>query len=1131
MAASELWDAFVSEVRDCAATRTIEYIQPLAKKWTPMGRGKYKCLSPLRTEKTPSFWAYDDGKGWNDYGTGEGGHFLSFVEKYHHLGFKDALNHLADHFGLPNWEARKKSRGAPAADPEELLKLWNMQTVARRIFAAMTEIAHVCHQAMGSRVREHLRDHYGLTDEFIDLEKFGYCPSGLWKLVHEWPLPYTDEELLATGWFIQLGDKRVEAAFCHRITFPYWKDGVCRYAIGREFFGNAPKSAVTVPEWDKGKYKKLPTHDPGKRPYVSPHIQNDILWGEDCLRFARGKTLIITEGVTDACMLAQLGLPVISPVTIRYREQDVVRVIGLLKKSGVAEVIILNDADTTPDGRHPGLEGAKAMAAGLWAAGIKVRIGNLPKPDGAAKTDVNEIGRDAIKTGGEAYAVQVFEDICTAAQSYPEFLVTELNPASPTSVHEQTLLALAQLAVPLSAMQREDLLSQVFTRLPKLPKKAARATFLSAVGQAETTARAEAKAAKKAEVAAEQAQAPRAASNFLPEDITRTKGHVVEDLGFYEREDKQGGVTRLSNFSLIVLKVLLRDGGAPDDLLCRVITYGGDTILEEWAIPSRAWTSKRAFVGALPSVKMHWFGGDEDVQAVKEVLTKNDILDRVPHVRATDVIGRHEMPDKSLRFVLPAGTIGADGKWMEVSDYVFLAEGGGGNLVHRLPKERLDFQSPEVLSLAKEFFESVFKIHEPIAMSVMASWWMASIFRPVLAHHLGAFPLLNVFATPGSGKSSLFSRVFWPAFVGVSRGELLSCTATLFAYTKDLASTNALGLILDEYKPSDMGTKQLEILLRLLRRSYGGETETRGRSDQGVNLYYLTAAVALLGESRIENDQAFAERCVFLGLDGNWIAQNTHVKKAFYELADKPLFTIAPWIQSWSLLADTKSLFAQAQAGASSTLARMQRSEIPERIRNGLIALTFGTLALDAAAAACGAKLPEIDLTILFRRVLSESLEEDDSGTPGMSTRDNFDEFYRDGATMAHLGVISEGKHYASIDGKLCLWVPGIEALRDEWRRGRGLHGVSPGVRALLRIAKEKLARGSSYVTAVGRIASLGAFDDSDESRRVRCVEIDPGAIPAALGADSYPVAKTRSHGGARAGNLIDLFSKIRRDD
>ena len=78
-------------------------------------------------------------------------------------------------------------------------------------------------------------------------------------------------------------------------------------------------------------------------------------------------------------------------------------------------------------------------------------------------------------------------------------------------------------------------------------------------------------------------------------------------------------------------------------------------------------------------------------------------------------------------------------------------------------------------------------------------------------------------------------------------------------------------------------------------------------------------------------------------------------------------------------------------------------------------------------------------------------------------------------------------------------------------RRATGREDDTNGARALKRIAREKLARGASYVIAIDKRVALGA-------QHVRCIEIDMDKVPAVLDVERFPVEVSRGWGGPRDG-------------
>lgn len=1140
MAAGEFpeWDAYVQDVRDAIRGREVDYIGQFTQ-LTPAGDGSFKGLSPLREEKSASFYAYPD-KGFYDFGSQQGGDLITLVRERERCTYREALDILARFAGLDDWETRKKNRNAPAADPAALAAYAEEECTRTRIFAASTWLLRLCHEKLPSSVRAYLTSHYGYSSSFIEAQKIGWCPDDLWELARApgEPRPFTDEEILATGWFVPHGEGAF-AVLGGRIVFPYWQRGQARYAIGREHLGAAKKGDVDPAwnkdhAWDIGKYKKLPVRSE-KKTWISPYVRNDVLWGEDTLVHMRDGTLYVAEGVTDAGALAMLGFPVISPVTVSFRNEDVARVLAILVKYRVKRVVILNDNDTTPDGKHPGLDGARRMAVGLWQAAVQVFIARLPRPEGASKIDANEVIVNALNegdarglAGGEwsdeaiAHARAVVLDIAAKAEVYPEFLANETPSDTDATALEPLLAELGGLSATMTPIAGGELLLKVLARFKKLPKPPARKVFYAAAAKAKADLERDAAAIASGEAAAGEAPAEGGAaaaegstSKPARKRASAIRGTVlVHPDGYYERESAAGARERISNFRLTAVKRIAHERGGPEWHCVRV--DGVDTawdaqaghpvvLAAEWAVPPKAWVTKHSFFGGLPSSRMVWTGSDDDTKGVLELLT--DKHHDVPLIRATGVLGRHVAPDGSLRFVLPAGTLGPDGQWMVDPDLAYLPD-GGSNLQHRLPTAQADLASPETRALAKEFFEQILLLHDPRHMAALASWSMATLFAPFLRSKVGSFPILHVYATPSSGKTTLLHRIVWPAFTGVLRGELLACTSSAFSYARDFASSNALALFLDEFK-HDIGPKQIELILRLVRRLYTGDTETRGRADQDLNLYYQQAPLGVCGEMRFEGDQAVNERIIVVGLNANYLNAHPEAKARYYALSQKPLASIAPLLQSWSVTADAEAMYARAAALLPKMLGELKRPDLPERVRHNVTALLFGAVALDACAASFGTAVADVPLPAFVDRVVGEIFheEEGERGTGAVRVRDYLDEFLCLASIAANRGVVVEGKDYVWVDGMLRLWVAGTMAALAEWLRGQGQPMTIPHWRAVVRIARERLTSGESYVTRIGVDTLLG------DERRAKCIEIDFNKVPESLGAESFPAFKEKHWG------------------
>jgi DNA primase len=220
------------------------------------------------------------------------------------------------------------------------------------------------HKVLPTKIREQsFRAHYGFTDETVDTLKLGWADGHLFEKLRD-VVGASRECALKTGLFVVLGGGHVEDFFRERLVFPYWKGGQVVYFIARatEYTGDA--------EWEKSKYKKLLTHSE-RHDYVSPTVANECFYNEDVARGA--EELLITEGVTDCISALQASVPCISPVTTRFRKQDVPKLLQLTRH--VKRVIICNDSEESSAGGAV----ARETAAALWAEGRDVRVAVIPR--------------------------------------------------------------------------------------------------------------------------------------------------------------------------------------------------------------------------------------------------------------------------------------------------------------------------------------------------------------------------------------------------------------------------------------------------------------------------------------------------------------------------------------------------------------------------------------------------------------------------------------------------------------------------------------------------------------------------------------------------------------------------------
>jgi DNA primase len=339
---------------------------------------------------------------------------FSYIQQRDKVGFKEALYRLAERVGVrrPNQddESRKK----------ELERIVERREVQR----LLTVAAAYYHAVVPTKIRENLyREHYGFTDETIDSLHLGWADGHLFAHLTE-DLGIGREPALQTGLFVVLKGGAVADFFQKRLVFPYWKAGQVVYFVARA----TPYTGDE--EWEKAKYKKLLTHS-ARHNYVSTTVGNDAFYNEDAVHGA--EELLITEGVTDCISARQAGVACISPVTTRFRKQDVPRLIELTRHA--RRIVICNDAESSGAGEA----GARETAAALGEAGRDVRIALIPRPEGVAKIDVNEL----VTTGGPG----ALREVLAAARSFPDYLLDRVPKETPKSELDTRLVPVLEALV------------------------------------------------------------------------------------------------------------------------------------------------------------------------------------------------------------------------------------------------------------------------------------------------------------------------------------------------------------------------------------------------------------------------------------------------------------------------------------------------------------------------------------------------------------------------------------------------------------------------------------------------------------------------------------------------------------
>ncbi len=385
-------------------------------------------LCPFHEERTPSFSVDAQEKLYHCFGCGVGGDVIKFVEEKEGLGFAEAVELLADRYGVelereqedPRAEARRQQRRRL----EQLLER-----------AAAFYSSYLWESQEAAKARDYLAER-GLGEETLRGFGVGYAPSAWDKiLVLGQQAGFRIEELRAVG-LVQRGRGGGEYdRFRSRIMFPI------RDRRGRTlgFGGRAMRS-------DQGaKYVNTAETD--------FFHKSQLLYGVDMAKAAIAKATraVVVEGYTDVLALHQAGVEeAVAVMGTAITGEQVATLSGM-----VDEVVLALDADSA--GQEAMLR-AQRVAAGRK---MRLRVAAMPAGEGPA---------EMMAEPGGAERFRALIDAAVELNAFQVGLVLDRTDAASPAERDQ---ALGEAAPILAAMgetaSRDDLVRQVAERLDLEP--------------------------------------------------------------------------------------------------------------------------------------------------------------------------------------------------------------------------------------------------------------------------------------------------------------------------------------------------------------------------------------------------------------------------------------------------------------------------------------------------------------------------------------------------------------------------------------------------------------------------------------------------------------------------------------
>ena len=272
-------DEDIAEVRDRAR---IDDVIAAYVSLKPAGGGSLKGLCPFHDEKTPSFQVTPSRGFYYCFGCGESGDVITFVRKVNNLSFAEAVEHLADKYGVQLRYAEGSS--GQRENPGSRLRILEANAAAAEYYAEqlLTPDAVIARQFAQGR---------GFGREVAEMFGLGFAPtSGRALGQHLRGRGFREDELIGAGLMRQGGWD----FFQGRAIWPIKDAGGLVLGFGaRKLFDDdrMPAKYLNTPETPV--YKK-----------------SHVLYGLDLARTNIGKKsqAVIVEGYTDVMAAHMSGV-------------------------------------------------------------------------------------------------------------------------------------------------------------------------------------------------------------------------------------------------------------------------------------------------------------------------------------------------------------------------------------------------------------------------------------------------------------------------------------------------------------------------------------------------------------------------------------------------------------------------------------------------------------------------------------------------------------------------------------------------------------------------------------------------------------------------------------------------------
>ncbi len=285
------------------------------------------------------------------------------------------------------------------------------------------ELVKFFHDSNTDESLEYWTEERGWKKETVDELLLGWAPTDEYAAFNYLKdKGYSNADILSTGAFYP-GNTPYSCIWKGRFVFPYYdSEGFATYLISRRMetemsdFKDVDSSMLGHPSDDRGaqKYSKLTK----TKPYA---IHDEPIYGAESITDANH--VLIAEGIADAITAIELDYPVLSPVTVSFKDKHYSEVSNLITEHGIEQVFIVPDAEEVQESQEEsGVDVSVGLYGGLKTAveleervsdDVAIRVVELPRGEDVSKMDLDEY----LQTQG----TEAFDDLMVNARNPDEF--------------------------------------------------------------------------------------------------------------------------------------------------------------------------------------------------------------------------------------------------------------------------------------------------------------------------------------------------------------------------------------------------------------------------------------------------------------------------------------------------------------------------------------------------------------------------------------------------------------------------------------------------------------------------------------------------------------------------------------